>query len=52
MGTLNSSNIGHMQDKDGFVGILICSVGYKKKVKYKGHKFSSIDEMMKRGEER
>ena len=51
MPTLNSNKIGHLEQCNQ-LGILICSVGYKKKVKYKGHKFSSIDEMMKRGEER
>jgi hypothetical protein len=47
MKTLNSSNISHMQDKDGFLGILICSVGYKKKVRYKGHKYNSVEELMR-----
>lgn len=45
MATLNSSRIGHLEQCNQ-LGVLICSVGYKKKVKYKGRKYKSIEELM------
>lgn len=46
MKTLNSNKVGHMEDHNQ-LGICICSMGYGKSVTYKGHKYKSIDELMK-----
>jgi len=46
MKTLNSNNVGHLEEHNQ-LGICICSMGYGKSLKYKGHKYNSIDELMK-----